>query len=118
MRAHGLPDFPDPDPDTGTVDSSALKPGDPTYDKALASCKTLLPAGRSNTGKMDEATLNQWRAYAQCMRQNGLPSFPDPDPNSGGPLFGSDSGIDRTSPAFQKATKACQGKRPTTGGGQ
>lgn len=114
MRANGVTDFPDPDAN-GTIDPSALKSGDPAYDKAFAACKSLLPAGRGNPGKLDEATLNQWRAYAQCMRDNGLPNFPDPQPD--GPLFG-DGQIDRNDPAFQKATKTCQSKRPTTGGGQ
>jgi hypothetical protein len=46
MRAHGVPNFPDPSPDGGiSIDSSKLGtgPGDPTFDKAQKLCDQYLP---------------------------------------------------------------------------
>jgi hypothetical protein len=50
---------------------------------------------------------------AQCMRAQGVPSFPDP--GSTGGAFGQQivrSGIDPQSPAFQSAMSACQKLAP------
>jgi len=44
--------------------------------------------------------------FSECMRTNGVPNFPDP--NGQGVIRGDSSeGLDPTSPAFQKASKAC-----------
>jgi hypothetical protein len=56
--------------------------------------------------------------FAQCMRSHGV-NVPDPTVNGGGGFgfaraFGS---IDRNSPAFQSALKACQSLRPRFGRG-
>jgi len=55
--------------------------------------------------------------FAQCMRDNGLPDFPDPVVDSSGNLsFGfrgqgaADAGIDPRSDAFQTAMSACSDK--------
>jgi hypothetical protein len=66
------------------------------------------PAG-SGGGSSDSTKLVQ---YAQCMRANGVPSFPDPvngqlqlQVTRGGPL-------DPSSPQFQAAQKACKSLEP------
>jgi hypothetical protein len=56
--------------------------------------------------------------FAQCMRSNGI-EVPDPTTNGAGGFgfrrsFGS---VDRNSPAFQRATKACASLRPRFGRG-
>lgn len=63
----------------------------------------------SGGGGSDSTKLVQ---YAQCMRKNGVPSFPDPvngqlqlTVTQGGPL-------DPTSPQFQAAQKACKSLEP------
>jgi hypothetical protein len=40
-------------------------------------------------------------AFAECMRSHGVPNFPNPTGNE--PVLGPGSGIDPTSPQFQKA---------------
>ena len=49
--------------------------------------------------------------YSSCMRANGEPSFPDP--NGQGQIHV--SGIDASSPQFQKAQQACQKDLPNEG---
>jgi hypothetical protein len=46
-------------------------------------------------------------AYAECMRANGVPRFPDPS-GSGGFQFSPGSGVDPSSPAFQAAQAKCR----------
>lgn len=53
-------------------------------------------------------------AYSKCMRANGVPDFPDPNPG-GGFLFQRGSGIDPSSPAFMAAQAKC--KKLLPGGG-
>jgi hypothetical protein len=50
---------------------------------------------------------------AQCMRQNGDPSFPDPASNG---AFPASANANRSSASFQAAVNACQGL-PTNGVG-
>ena len=46
-------------------------------------------------------------AFAQCMRSNGLPNFPDPKAG-GGFLFHTSAGVDPSSPAFKAAQAKCK----------
>jgi hypothetical protein len=45
--------------------------------------------------------------YAQCMRANGVPDFPDPNGSSEGPDIGN---LDPDGPVFQNADKLCSKK--------
>ena len=121
MRAHGVPNFPDPH-----SASSQETAADHT-------CNHLLTVG----GQMDQRQqeLSQLVKYAQCMRAHGVPNFPDPQTTSGG--IGQPGGIgfrlhgiNVNSPQFQSANHACvhytpgaglggngQGGKPNTSGG-
>jgi hypothetical protein len=85
VRAHGVPHFPDPDP-TGNfnfaVDVSAA-----TFTAAVNACKALQPPGTLSghrSAKQQSAALR----FAQCVRTNGVPDFPDPI--NGQPLIDTD----------------------------
>ncbi|MDX6361949.1 MAG: hypothetical protein QOC85_952 [Streptomyces sp.] len=54
--------------------------------------------------------------YAQCMRSNGVPSFPDPQQDSGGVRI-SPGDVDPNSAEYQKAAEACRDKMPQGQGG-
>jgi hypothetical protein len=58
------------------------------------------------SGAKASATADQGIKHAQCMRENGLPAYPDPGQNPGTNLPGRDSA------AFQKAQRACQSLEP------
>jgi hypothetical protein len=47
--------------------------------------------------------------YAECMRANGVPKYPDPNGSTEGPSFIT-LGIDTNSPVFQNADKLCTKK--------
>ncbi len=57
----------------------------------------------SGSGSLEAAAL----AFANCMRANGVPKFPDPA-NGGGFLFRRDGGVDPSSPAFEAARAKCK----------
>ena len=85
VRAHGVPHFPDPDA-TGdfnfAVDVSAT-----AFTAAVNACKALQPPGilsSHRSAKQQSVALR----FAQCVRANGVPDFPDPV--NGQPLIDTD----------------------------
>lgn len=66
-----------------------------------APSQTSGSSGSSGQGDV----VSQELEFAQCMRSNGVPDFPDPN-GSGG--FQLPAGTDRSSPAFEAAQAKCQ----------
>jgi hypothetical protein len=62
-------------------------------------------AATTTAGSQQTAAL----AYAQCMRDNGVPNFPDPDAN--GQFRGAGHELQNT-PNYQAALRACRNKAP------
>ena len=111
MRAHGMPNFPDPG-STGTLPSPAL----PAFRAARKACAKLQPAGLHLGGPPapSAAELRAARAFARCIRAHGFSHFPDPLATYGpgltlarGEYFPPISTIELQSPAFTQAAKAC-----------
>jgi hypothetical protein len=67
------------------------------------------PTASGEDGAPDNA---QAITYSRCMRENGVPGFPDPQ-NGRLMLRGGKDGIDPESPSFQAAEKACRKLAPT-----
>ncbi len=82
MRNNGVPNFPDPDASgeltrDGVINGSSLDPSSAAWQKAIDACKDLQPAGftgHKRSPQEQEAALK----FAQCIRDNGVPDFPDP----------------------------------------
>ncbi|GAB3420709.1 hypothetical protein [Flindersiella endophytica] len=103
MRDKGI-DMDDPDPDSGRPKPGKdVDPKGEAYQAAMKDCQHLLPGSVSNESS-DPENLKEYQAFATCMRENGMPDFPDPQPGGQG-MFGN---VDRTNPNFEKASKACQ----------
>jgi hypothetical protein len=112
IRDNGVPDFPDPDPNGRFSGLSHEQQGNPAFQAALQACRDLAPGGEhENFG--DPAFVAQARAFAQCMRANGLPDFPDPDAE--GRFRGTTHEL-QGDPKFQTAMATCRPKLP--GGGE
>jgi hypothetical protein len=110
IRDNGVPDFPDPDAD-GRFSKGEHDPDDPKLRAAQEECRDLAPGGEhQDTG--DPASVEQMRQYAQCMRDNGVPDFPDPDAD--GRLRGPGH-EEEGNPKFRAAMEKCRQKLP--GGG-
>jgi hypothetical protein len=52
------------------------------------------------------------RQYAQCMRDNGVPSFPDPGPDGQFAISHGEGGIDQDDPTFRAAAEKCRALAP------
>ncbi len=88
MRTNGVSGFPDPNASGQlTIDAvangSSIDTNSATFKQAMSACKDLEPAGF--TGPKVTPQLRAARlAFAQCVRDHGVPDFPDPTPH--GPL--------------------------------
>jgi len=111
MRAHGVPDFPDPNSNGQfNVDPHSAS-GQETAANQV--CHHLLNGGRQASQSQQQHMLGQLVKYARCMRAHGVPNFPDPQTTNGG--IGESAGmgfnapgINVNSPQFQSANHACQ----------
>jgi hypothetical protein len=112
MRNNGVPDFPDPSPDGRFPERSHAQQDDPKFRAATEKCVALAPGGEHEKFG-DPVFVEQVRAFAQCMRDNGLPDFPDPDAD--GRLRGAGH-EQRDDPKYQAASETCRDNLP--GGGQ
>ncbi|MGH3494777.1 MAG: hypothetical protein ACRDQ1_16290 [Sciscionella sp.] len=118
MRAHGVPDFPDPD-SQGRIKiqgGSGLDPNSPAFQSAAKACKAPAPGAGSPgpPAKFLAGTLK----FSKCMRAHGLTDFPDPAAGNGGftiNLNGPKGDLNSNSPQFKAARKACAHYLP--GGG-
>lgn len=114
MRDHGLQVV---DPEAGPDSPVTGGPGGAADEKtkaALQACRQYMPNGGAMP-KPDPQRLEQTRKLSQCMREHGVPNFPDPDPDGG--LDIGKSGIDPKDSKFTAADEACKGLRPGPGGG-
>jgi hypothetical protein len=121
MRAHGVPNFPDPGAGGGIQigSNSGVNPQSPAFQTAQNTCFKLLPGGGPGRAPASESRKLQMLALARCMRRHGLSTFPDPTsspPSPGGGLgiaFGAPGAfiaVPQTllqSPGFQQAAAVC-----------
>ena len=92
MRANGVREFPDPDASGQlTIDAiangSSLDTNSAAFKQAISACKDLEPPGFTG-GKRSPEQQKAALKFAQCIRDNGVKDFPDPDPD--GPLIDTD----------------------------
>jgi hypothetical protein len=112
MRTHGMPDFPDPGPNTNFTLNGPLTgaAADTTSGKATIACEHLLPNGTASNGSSTSTQeLTEGVAFAQCVRTHGVPSFPDPTVVNGGLNF---NFTGTSSSQFKSAVTACRSVVP------
>jgi hypothetical protein len=107
MRQHGMSWFPDPQPGSRGLQIK-IPPGldKAKVDAAMEACKKFMPGG-GETGKLDPEALEQARQMAKCMREHGVPNFPDPNANGQIQIDGNKLGVGPGDPTFDAAEKAC-----------
>lgn len=124
MRAHGVPNFPDPN-GQGVIQGSGIDPNSRQFQSAQQKCAKDLGGGLgtlspAQIAKQEAAAL----AFSKCMRSHGVTDFPDPQFGSGGGIRislhaksgGGASDLDPNSPIFQNAQKACGSLLPGRAG--
>jgi hypothetical protein len=116
MRAHGVPDFPDPGSNGVFAVHGNLGVSRSTMTSAQNACRHLAPKGGRISAAQRAQAVSQGLKFSRCMRSHGEPKFPDP--NSQGELQGnSSSSMNPQSPQFQAAQRACQSLLSPPGGG-
>ncbi len=120
MRAHGVSNFPDPSRGPGgegfsisesvaggplTVDGISFS--GPAFTAAEKTCK-LFGGGTAPPPVSESQKLAMFH-FAQCMREHGVPSYPDPSfaPGGRGVNRNLPSGLNTNAPAFQHAAASC-----------
>ena len=119
MRDNGYAEFPDPTPDGG-IQFRINPQTAPRFEAAAAACRDLAPEGMRG----DDITPEELDALVRlsaCVRENGIPDFPDPGPQGNFDLSG--SGIGPGDTRLEGAMGVCrdeagfrQGFRITIGG--
>ena len=110
MRAHGEPDFPDPQANGSILING---PSDHLNGQAMSAankaCQHLLPKSRPLTGAQQRRLTTQALKFVACMRAHGLPNTPDPQVNSGGIeiSLGGAGAQGPGSPVVKAAQQAC-----------
>jgi hypothetical protein len=101
LREQGL-EAPDPEPGKGMTLKFGPGSDQQKVQAAMETCREWAPAGMTGGGAADPARDEKMREYAQCMRDNGVASFPDPE----GGMVRLDPGA-AEDPDFKTAEKAC-----------
>lgn len=110
MRDHGVPNFPDPETSFAIqIPISLAKHPSPAFTSAMRACKYLEPPDTSPrvvSASQQAAALK----LARCMREHGVPNYPDPTYKDGHevPPSVADPAINPASSAFGAASKTCQ----------
>lgn len=106
IRAHGIPNFPDPD-SSGHFNKATLRQlgvSDSRMRAVGTACQNLLPAGQPPLTAPEQ---QDYLKAAACMRSHGIANFPDPSFSGGGVHFPIPSSIDATSEQFAHARQTC-----------
>jgi hypothetical protein len=105
MRAHGVPDFPDPAGRAGVPKVTPQQAGvsNARFQAAQRACAPLLQPAPAQAPQIMTGLLK----FARCMRSAGIPAWPDPTTDrSGQPVFDI-PGIDPDSPRVSHAASQC-----------
>jgi hypothetical protein len=121
VRAHGVPNFPDPKISTNGNEvqvAIGINPSisdNPHFKSAQQACSKLLPGGGPGSGSNHQISPQEQSQYlkaAACIRSHGIPNFPDPTFSGGGVHLPRTAGIDLHSPQVRAAEEACQSLIP------
>jgi hypothetical protein len=110
VRAHGVPNFPDPG-SNGQIPKEAVvralrEVSDSRARAATNACANLNPAGQGNPTLTAQEQQDYLRAAA-CMRSHGITNFPDPTFPGGHVNLSIPSSIDTKSRQFTQAAQTC-----------
>jgi len=104
MRDNGYAEFPDPTPGEGM--RFLITPGSAArFEKASTACRDLAPEGLRDEGVTPEQ-LDGLLKLAQCVRDHGVPNFPDP--TADGRFEAEKIGAGPDDPKLKAAMGACR----------
>ncbi|MER6808473.1 hypothetical protein ACQPZ8_00590 [Actinomadura nitritigenes] len=123
-RAHGYPTFPDPKVNATGDDITFSPAGGPDQTKTIfqalesvPECKAILDrmnstakkrSGRDNRQEPKPKDVPALKRFAQCVREHGIPEWPDPKADGSFPLHGTAIEAEGKSQRLLQATQPCQ----------
>jgi hypothetical protein len=118
VRAHGEPNYPDPNSKGQFVvpnGSSPVNVSKAVADAVNRACGRLAaPLPGSAQASQGANTASQSLRFAECMRSHGALNYPDPNPDGS---FTLPKGANPQSPQWQAAERDCQKLMPQNPGG-
>jgi hypothetical protein len=111
MRQHGVKDYPDPTINGNSVGFNVHLQGvsHAAIQAAQQACQSLSPQNFAPAGTDSPQNIAQATKWAACIREHGVPDFPDPGGNGS---FNVSSTIDLQGAAYLAASKDCQSVAP------
>jgi hypothetical protein len=114
MRSHGDPGQVDPTVDAtrviqitlGAGYAGGVRGGSGACGAYLSAAQAALGGGAPSASSSDATALR----FAQCMRANGVPTYPDPTANNQAMHASNQSDLNPANPAFQTASNLCAKK--------
>jgi hypothetical protein len=119
LRAHGVPDYPDPDSSGQEPASTKQLISSPQGQAAVGACSYWNNRVHGDVATENQALLADYVKFAQCMRSRGLPNFPDPTIAEGRVVFllnPSQDGFDPHSPQVLAKAHQCESVLPAGSG--
>jgi hypothetical protein len=106
MRENGvdMDDF-----EAGAGARVAIRADDKKTNEAMQKCRQYLPNG-GEPPKLSPEDIEKMRQFAQCMRENGVPDFPDPDPETG--MLKAFAAGESNKSQIENANEKCKDKMP------
>lgn len=84
---------------------------------AMAECREYVPTG-GDAERPAQSDIEARQRYAECVREHGVPSYPDPDPRTGAERMTDEQAAElKNDPRFPAAQQACQSVLPSGGKG-
>jgi len=118
VRAHGEPNYPDPNSKGQFVvpnGSSPVNVSKAVADAVNKACgKLAAPLPGPAQASQGANTTNKSLQFAKCMRSHGAPNYPDPNPDGS---FTLPKGANPESPQWLAAERDCQNLMPQNPGG-
>lgn len=97
LREHGV----DPEAGTDQLDPDRLN-------AAMQQCRQHLPAAEEPV-RLSPEDIERNRRYAQCIREHGVPDYPDPDPVTGRSVLTQEQGARlKDNPRLTGAQETCR----------
>lgn len=119
LRAHGVPNYPDPDSSGQEPANTKQLISSPQGQAAVGACSYWSDRVHGDVATENQALLADYVKFARCMRSRGLPNFPDPTNAEGRVEFllnPSQDGFDPHSPQVLAKARQCESVLPAGSG--
>ena len=116
LRAHGVPNYPDPNASGQEPPSAKQLTFTPQGQAAVGACSYWGNRIHNDVAAQNQAVMGEYVRFARCMRAHGLPDFPDPvyaERRVEFVLSASQDGFDPHSPQVLAKAHRCESVLPS-----